>query len=171
MTTQKPWIENHALAIAQFEIGWAWQRFVGSFFAAHGLTVRLPKLEIRESIEQVPEFSDQWDLDVAGHRIEVKSRNVRFTSDPGSFRWDRPFVDTVRGYDGYNVKPIAYVFVSQITGALLSTPANEKERGNHWQVASRRDSVRQINEDFYTTSRHRVSSIDLLVNRLRSAAG
>ena len=172
MTTRKPWIENDALAIKQFEIGWAWQRFVGCFFAAHGLEVMLPKLQIRESVDDIPDFADEWDLSVAGQRIEVKSRHFEFTSDPETFPWDRPFVDTYGGYEVKKVKPIAYVFVSQNTGALLSTPANEQERDDFWETVVAPDRMRNIaQETFYVTPRARLSPITRLVARLKEIGG
>ena len=172
MKSQKPWIENEDLAIKQFEIGWAWQRFVGCYFAAHGLPVELPPLKIRESVADISKFADERDLVVAGQRIEVKSRSFYFTSDPRTFPWDRPFVDTFGGYEVKTDKPIAYVFVSQVTGALLSTPASAEERDAYWTTVVRPDRMRNIQrETFYVTPRSRLSSIDRLVARLKEIYG
>ena len=109
---------------------------------------------------------------VAGQRIEVKSRSFYFTSDPRTFPWERPFVDTFGGYEVKVVKPIAYVFVSQVTGALVSTPANEQERDAYWQTVVKPDRMRNIEkETFYTTPRARLSPIVSLLVRLKELYG
>lgn len=165
----KPWIENDELARAQFEVGWRWQRYVGDFFAAHDLPVELPPLKIRQSVDQIDEFADEWDLKVAGERIEVKSRDLIFSSNPRSFPHPTALVDTVSGYDAHEKKPRAYIFVSQKTGSLLATPSSQKECDAFWSKTVKSDRVRNINgEVFYETPRSRLTSIERVLARLQA---
>jgi hypothetical protein len=160
-------MENDELAFRQMRIGWLWQKYVACFFEAHGLPVDLPEFALRESRKHIADFADERDLTVAGHRIEVKSRDLHFTTFPVSFPWARPFVDTVNSYDYYKVKPIAYVFVSQKTGALLATRGGQDECDEWWEKQEKYDKVRGIKDTFYVTSKTRLTPIGPLLDRLR----
>ena len=161
------WMENDALAREQMEIGWKWQRFVGAFFECHGFEVELPVFSFRKDAAHIEDYADTEDLMVNGERVEVKSRNLHFTSDPATFPYPRAFVDTVNSYDTYKVKPIAYVFVSQLTGGMLSTPGRHVDAVRTWQIEERYDNVRSITDRFYTVGFSQITGIDVLVKKLR----
>lgn len=164
--SQPKWIENDELARRETEKGWKWQRYVANFFEASGLPVDLPPYTWRKSVEDIKDHSDSRDMTVAGQRIEVKSRNLLFNSIAMTFPYERAFVDTVRSYDHYKEKPIAYVFVSQKTGAMLATIGRE-EAVESWEVVERFDEVRQITDKFYTVDRRKLTTMIPLVRRLR----
>lgn len=166
MTEQPRWIENDELARRETEKGWKWQRFVANFFEAQGLTVDLPPYTWRKSVEDIKDYSDSRDMTVAGQRIEVKSRNLLFNSIAMTFPFERAFVDTVRSYDHYKVKPIAYIFVSQLTGAMLATVGKEVASYT-WKVEEKYNAVRQITDKFYTVDRRQLTTVIPLVRRLR----
>lgn len=161
------WRDNDALFLRELHNGYAWQSFVAAFFACNGLSVHLPDLTVRENIRQ----ADAWtrsdlDLRVNGMIVEVKSRGERFTS-PDDFPYDKPFVDTVVGYDAKDPKPVAYVFVSQITGCMVSLATH---RSTHFTVAKKHDRVRDIDERFYVCSKSALRTMDKLVEYLRKEA-
>jgi hypothetical protein len=164
MNDHIPWMKNDALARQQMEIGWRWQRFVGAFFEALEFPVTLEVNSFRKSVAQIPEYSDSHDLVVAGERVEVKSRDLFFTSDPMSFPYETAFVDTVRKYNVHESQPIAYVFVSQKTGALVWTPGRDSSK---WTKEGSPDHVRGIKDEFYLVSKNRLLPIDDLVRTLR----
>jgi hypothetical protein len=166
MPEQPDWMENDELARRETEKGWKWQRYVADFFEASGFPVDLPPYTWRKSVEDIKDHADSRDMTVAGQRIEVKSRNLLFNSIPMTFPYERAFVDTVRSYDHYKEKPIAYVFVSQLTGAMLAT-IGRQDAANTWEVAERYDEVRQITDKFYTVDRRKLTTVIPLVRRLR----
>lgn len=163
-------MENDALARRLTELGWKWQRMVGAYFEACGLPVVLPPYSWRPTREDIPLHNDSEDLIVCGERIEVKSRDLVFTSDPKTFPYETAFVDTVSSYDSHAVKPLAYVFVCQKTGAMLSTPGRHPDAVASWTKKRAYDHVRGIQDMFYLVGRDRLSSIDLLVDRLKALA-
>lgn len=162
-----PWMENDVLARRMTEMGWKWQRMVGAFFEAKDLHVVLPPYSWRETREDIPLHNDSLDLIVEGHRIEVKSRDLDFSTDPRTFPYERAFVDTVSSYDSHAVKPLAYVFVSQRTGAMLSTPGRHPDAVASWTQTRAFDHVRKIHDMFYLVGREWLTPIDVLVARLR----
>lgn len=146
-------MENDQLAYEQMRTGWFYQKFVGAFFEAHGLTVSLDPFKFRADRDHIADFRDTPDLIVEGERIEVKSRDLKFWT-PATFNYARPFVDTVSSYDAYEVKPLAYVFVSQQTGAMVCTPSRNSEAVSRWGIEEHHDSVRDIDDVFYTTTKN-----------------
>jgi hypothetical protein len=166
MTEQPRWIENDELARRETEKGWKWQRFVADFFEASGFEVDLPPYTWRKSVEDIKDYSDSRDMTVAGQRIEVKSRNLLFNSIAMTFPYERALVDTVRSYEHYKAKPIAYVFVSQMTGAMLAT-VGRAEASSMWKVEEKYDAVRKITDKFYTVDRRQLTTVIPLVRRLR----
>lgn len=166
--TQPAWIENEALARELTELGWKWQRFVGNFFEASGFEVELPDYSFRDTVADIKDYSDSYDLMVEGERIEVKSRDLYFTAIPMTFPYPRAFVDTVSSYDHYKIKPLAYVFVSQQTGGMLCAPGRNQAEVDRWEIVTRKDHVRGITDDFYTVARNRLTPISKLVELLRN---
>lgn len=165
-----PWMENDALARQQMEIGWEWQSFTKDFFESKNLEVNLPDFAFRKSVEKIKDFEDEPDLFVEKQRIEVKSRGLTFTEDPNSFPYDRAIVDTKSSYEHYESKPIAYVFISQETKAMLWTPAGFDDQGrdisSRWQIQTLNDHVRDINDQFYLVRKDELRPISLLVDLL-----
>lgn len=164
MNEQKPWKDNDELFIKELKAGHQWQNLPALFFKLHGLEVEIPELTIRTSIKEAGKWKDAPDLIVNGHIIEVKSRNEIFTS-PDSFPYETAFVDTVSGYDSKKVKPLAYVFISRPTGAMLVLKTNSAKG---LTVESKFDHVRKIQENFYVCKRKHLQNINLLVSFIKS---
>jgi hypothetical protein len=161
------WRDNDELFLNELHKGYAWQAFVASFFACSGLSVHLPSLTVRENVSEVEAWTrGDFDLRVNGMIVEVKSRGESFTS-PADFPYDEPFVDTVSGYEAKGTKPVAYVFVSQITGCMVATATNNVAR---FTVVKRHDRIRDIDENFYVCPRSALRTMDKLVGYLRRKA-
>lgn len=139
------WIENDSLFREQLAAGYAWQQYLLDAIKSEGVPATLPPLVVRQTIDQIPEFVDSADIRVGSDIIEVKSRNLVF-GDVKSFPFADIFVDTVPGWEGKAKKPIAYACISQVTGAVIWTPGDDCR---DWQVVTKRDGVRHIQDRFY----------------------
>jgi len=158
------WFKNDALFFAQLKAGYDWQLLPAIFFRCCGLLVEMPKLTVRDNVADAPAWTDSdTDLVVNGKVIEVKSRGERFTH-PNDFPYDEPFVDTVSGYDAKNPKPVAYVFVSQITGCMVCVSSSSSKR---FRVLAKHDRVRDIDERFYVCDRSMLRTMNKLVVHLK----
>ena len=107
---------------AAFTKGHYYNELVGEYLAVHGIANTVPALEIAKSKADRARFTtNEKDVVLAdGRVIEVKSVSPAFDWEPESYTArDTIIVDTESGYQGKAVKPIAYVFVSQVTEAML----------------------------------------------------
>ena len=160
------WADNDPLFYGLLSSGHGWQALPYAYFRQHGLNVEMAPFGFRESIAQAGEYRDTVDLRVNGVRVEVKSRPFAFTS-MSDWPDDRlpPFVDTVAKYDDRAEKPLAYVFVSQQTGAMLCTDGRLCA-SRTWGRVERLDSVRGIPETFYTVKPSSMRTMDRLLEVL-----
>ena len=171
MTTDtqiKPWAENDDLFFKLLDAGYGWQLIPYVYFKQYGFDVQMPELAVRASIKTAGKFRDTLDLLVNGHRVEVKSRAVRFTG-PKDWPDNRlpAFVDTKPKYDAHADQPLAYVFVSQATGAMVCTDGR-LAASRRWSVEKRRDRVRNIQESFYAVEGKHLRTMDALVAVIRN---
>ncbi len=162
-----PWMENDELARTLTEAGWKWQLYVARFFEAHGFEVDVPEYSWRNSREEIKDYLHTWDLKICDQRIEVKSRDLAFDTYWRTFPWERALVDTVHNYEAHEVKPMAYIYVSQHTGAMLTTPGSVEARDAWWEKKDAFDHVRKINDTFYTVGREHLDPITKLLARLK----
>lgn len=167
MNAQLPWMENDDLARKLTETGWKWQKFVATFFEAHGLSVDVPEYSWRKTRGEIKDHLHSWDMTVCGRRIEVKSRDLSFDTYWRTFPYERAFVDTVHKYEAHEVKPMAYIYVSQQTGAMLTTPGSADARDAWWEKKEAKDHVRKITDTFYTVGREHLDPIGKLLERLK----
>ena len=158
------WAENDDLFFSQLKEGFEWQKLPKLFFELHGLHVEMPELTIRDSIQNAGSYMSSKDLIVNGRIIETKSRNESFTY-PISFPYRTIFIDTVSGFDGKKVKPLAYVFTSRPTGSMICLMS---ETHNQWQKERKFDRVRKITDEFYVASRTLCVSLDELIEVLKN---
>lgn len=154
MTTA--WSENDNLFFSQLKEGFAWQQFPKLFFELHGLSVEMPELTIRDSINNADKYLSSKDLVVNGHIIETKSRNEAFTY-PISFPYKTVFVDTVSGFDGKNPKPFAYLFISRPTGSMICLLSDTY---TEWHKERKFDNTRKITDTFYVADRKLCITMD-----------
>ena len=162
-----PWMENDELAKQLTETGHKWQRYVAGFFEAHGLDVEVTDYSWRGSRDEIKDYLHTWDLKICGQRLEVKSRDMAFDTYWRTFPWERAFVDTVHKYEAHDVKPMAYIYVSQHTGAMLTTPGSTDARDAWWETKEAFDNVRKITDTFYTVSREHLDPVTKLLARLK----
>lgn len=90
---------------------------------------------------ETKENHTQLDIDVLlddGRVIEVKSRKSTcvFTC-PQDFPFPDIFVDTRQGWEEKKIKPFAYVFVSQDTGAMVWIPGDTRDQWVERKVMDR----------------------------------
>jgi hypothetical protein len=159
------WSENDDLFFSQLKEGFEWQKLPKLFFELHGLKVEMPELTIRDSIKDAGAYMSSKDLIVNGHIIETKSRNEAFTY-PLSFPYRTLFVDTVSGFDGKKVKPLAYVFISRPTGCMICLMTSTF---SSWTIEEKFDRVRGITDKFYLADRRICSELDELIEVLKSS--
>jgi len=158
------WFSNDALFFDQLKKGYAWQHLPAVFFRCSGLAVEIPNLTVRQDVSEASRWTkSDTDLIVDGHVIEIKSRGERFTC-AADFPYDEPFVDTVAGYDAKKPPPVAYVFVSQITGAMLAINSQTK---TFFRIVAKHDRVRNIDENFYVCQRSALRTMDQLVRYIK----
>jgi len=130
-------------------------------------------MEKRENIQDRLRFISERDIIVptpeGDFLIESKSRNLEFGSDPLSFPYSMPFVDTRSGWDQKEEKPRAVVFVSPKTREMLVVSV-EHTRAS-WTTEERFDHVRKIKDTFYVVPKEKLVSFDTLVKFLRRVSG
>jgi len=103
---------------ARLEEGKRYESYVCEYLKDHGIDAVCPE----DTSQTIQEFT-RTNQDVLlgdGKVLEVKSRRSTcvFTG-PEDFPYDTVFVDTTRGWERKDVKPFAYVIVSQDTGAMV----------------------------------------------------
>lgn len=153
------WSENDDLFFSQLKEGFEWQKLPKLFFELHGFSVEMPELTIRDSIKDSGSYISTKDLVVNGHIIETKSRNESFTY-PLSFPYRTVFVDTVSGFDGKKVKPLAYIFISRPTGSMICLMSSTSKL---WNIEKKFDRTRHITDEFYTADKKLCVSLDELI--------
>jgi len=159
------WKDDDALFKEQLRRGYGWQQHVAAFLKLCGLqNVYVPTMLARDTIEDAPLFRDQGDLRVGDAVLEVKSRDLCFTN-----RWDFPYdsciVDTVDNFERKAPAPLAYVFVSTRTGAMLCLAARSRPA---WIERTAFDHVRNIEDRFFFCARQLLRPVDRLVSYLRA---
>lgn len=150
MSAVTSWSENTDLLVAQLKVGDRWEKWLAKAIMKAGHPCTTQELRVRQHIGEADEFGDQVDIEVYGKVIEVKSRNLSFSMDPGSFPFDDIIVDTVDGWNKKTRKPDAYVCISQVTRGIICLPGRTRP---DWQTVRMRDHVRHITDDFFTCHR------------------
>jgi hypothetical protein len=155
---------------AAFKRGHYYNELVGEYLAVHGITNTVPALEIaKDKADRARFTSNEKDVVLAdGRVIEVKGVSPDFGWEPESYTVrDTIIVDTESGYHGKVVKPIAYVFVSQVSEAMLvlSTKTYPK-----WRVLVAGDKNRGLEaERFLIADTSLLRSMDDLLKHLAPA--
>lgn len=157
------WSANTDLFLKELRAGYDWQILPLFFFRLHGLPAEMPALTIRKDIAEADRWKDSQDITIGTNAIEVKSRNEEFTSSD-SFPYPTAIVDTVSGYDAKQQKPLAYVFVSRPTGAMLCVRGTSSYR---WTKTKKRDKVRNISDEFYVCPKSELRSMSALIRTLK----
>lgn len=122
------WMKDDDLFFAELEKGYRFEKLLLERLRKDGI----PAVHVTDIPRQweraarrayLAQYGDIAVPDLDGVHLEVKSRNIRFTS-PKDFPYPSVFVDG-EGSRGLKVVPedrIIYVLVSQITGAVVWVP-------------------------------------------------
>ncbi len=153
-TAQHPsrWMANVQLFSSELREGHRWAEMIGRRLEECGYPVRVTPLKLRDSIAEIPEYEDEFDIVVGEDGgpqfvVESKSRRLGFSEDPSSYPYPTAFVDTCSGWDAKVTKPRAIVLVSQLTGAMLVIPVRQSRP--RWTVTRTYDRVRGIRDNWY----------------------
>lgn len=110
--------------------------------------------------EDPSDWANECDLTVNGHRIEVKSigRSV-FQFGPDPTRFPRPWMimDNCSIWDAKDPKPLAYVYWSEATGAMLCSRG-----GDPGQPHKLHDGRVGVDRHVYRVFRHQLRGVDAL---------
>lgn len=150
------WATNDPLFRELCESGYRWQYLPAVWFLAQGQHVEMPQLELRADISDAPRFADSVDIIVNGHTIEIKIRDIVFTS-AADYPYPTAIVDTVKGLSEEHA---AVVLVSQETGAMLAV--NPRKRDG-WTREWRTDRVRGFEEEFWFAPRSALRPMSALL--------
>lgn len=162
-TAGMKWRDNDALFKQLVRGGHAWERYVGYFFLLQGLPVAMGRQTVRETIEEADQHSLEVDLKVKGVGIEVKGRNVSFTS-PRDYPHRDAFVMPVDAWHRRGDHIRVVLLVSRPTGAMIWTPAKGRDQ---WTETTVKDSVRGIEFQAYTARKSLWRPVGELVAGLR----
>lgn len=144
---------------AELMKGYLWQLYVAQIFRENGYEVSVPPL----THGNAKDFKDEEDILVAGQVVECKSRNLEF-SCAEDFPYDTVLVDTVESWESKTRKPIMYVCISQLTGAIIALDV-AKNRKN-WTETTLWDSVRRYRVHSYEAPRQCWGPLEIIAKRL-----
>ena len=152
---------------AAFKQGHYYNELVGEYLAVHGIANTVPALELAKDKADRARFT-ALEKDVVlldGRVLEVKGVSPEFGWEPSSYTVrDTIIVDTESGYHGKEVKPIAYVFVSKVTEAMLVI--STKTFGQ-WEVKELPDKQRGLQrERFLVASTSLLRPMEKLIEHL-----
>jgi hypothetical protein len=132
--------------------GHKWATRVANILNEQRILCHPTPLEVAETKADVSRFSQEQDviLDSQPGWLEIKSRDLKFTEDPASFPYPTAFVDTCRGWDIKEPKPIAVVLISKKTGAKLVVSTKSQSQ---WNQKASFDTKRKISDTWYVVER------------------
>lgn len=147
--------------------GHSYNEIVAKRLRSEGIPCQVPDLQLvstQAEIEQMTKFEKDIILD-NGLVLEVKSRNIGFSENPVMYWQKDIYVDTVSGYEAKEVKPYAYVMVSQKSGNMLVVHSNTKD---HWFKKTVTDPYRKVTDVFYKIEKHHITTWSSLIEDLKT---
>ncbi len=155
--------------VSELAVGHVWATKVADYLNSHGVACRVTEMRVAQTPEEIPEFTEnEKDIELihmSGY-IEVKSRNLHFTSDPESFPHAYPFVDTKSGWEAKKQKPVAVVMISQVTGEMLVVRTTTEK---YWGTQHAFDQTRGYPDTFLTVHRGFLRPINSLIQHLKNS--
>lgn len=155
---------DYPLAFAQ---GHSKNYVVADLFKKNDIECEVPPFALAKTVAERREFSKK-EKDVIlsdGSVIEVKSIQQEFTWERKSFPLPRIIVDTYDGWCEKEKKPIAYVFISQVTGAMLCLNTADRSR---WWTERKMDKYRGEYYNFYFAPADELRSMNALITFLKA---
>jgi hypothetical protein len=152
------------------EHGREYERAVALRLLDEGFAVRIGTLERAETPWERERFREETDVIVSDRiPIEVKSNRRTFTS-PEDLPFPMTNVCTVRRWDERQIKPWAFVLVSQLTGAMVALSVARTI--DKWVVAESHDQRRDgWMTPTYRVPREQFVAFDVLVAALHQLLG
>lgn len=150
--------------------GHSFNEMVAQRLRSEGIGCTVPELELvssREEIRRMTENEKDIILD-NGLILEVKSRNLGFSEDPTLFWQKDIYVDTVSGYEAKNIKPYAYIMVSQKSGNMIVVHGKSKEK---WFTKTVTDPYRHVTDKFYKIDKAHITSWSSLITDIKEHDG
>ena len=154
------------LFLQELEIGSKWAEHAAKELNANGILCKATEMRVAQSEAEVQEFTENDQdvvlLDGSGH-FEVKSRRLSFTNYL-NYPYDTVFLDTVSGWEQKKTKPLAFLIVSQETGAIIVVPTNTY---SEWETTTAFDRIRKFTDTWYTAHRHQMFSFKEFVQEYK----
>lgn len=156
---------NSIIFREQAAIGQSWSERVAADLRNANIDCYATPLEFAASVEDRQRFENEQDIVFRWQTgcIEVKSRNLSFTTEPSSFPYKEALVDTVSGWIKKNPTPLAVVLISQITGEKLVIPSSTAP---YWGTIVTFDRVRRHSDKWFLVDRNRLATFDSFVQWL-----
>jgi len=149
---------------AAFDRGIKVQRTVAVYLNAVGIPCHVPA---NQYDPDNPNRYAAYELDIVleaiPYNLEIKARTLSFTNDPASFPYDTVIVDTVKGYEIKEAKPLAYVLYSEPTGCLLAVAPSTRP---YWVKESLYASNVGFVDQFYLCPREYLRPMSSLIERI-----
>ena len=149
---------------AAFDRGIKIQRTVAVYLNAVGIPCHVPS---NQYDPDNPNPYAAYELDIVleaiPYNLEIKARTLSFTNDPASFPYDTVIVDTVKGYEIKEAKPLAYVLYSEATGCLLAVAPSTRP---YWVKESLYASNVGFIDQFYLCPREYLRPMSSLIERI-----
>lgn len=163
-----PFTMKKDLFLQELAIGSQWAEYVAKELTARGVPCAATEMRVAQTQEEIKEFTENDQdvvlLDGSGH-FEVKSRRLKFNTI-FDYPFDTVFLDTVSGWKQKKQKPIAYLIVSQVTGAIIAVPTNSERR---WTKKTAFDKVRQFTDTWNEAHRHDMLSFKEFVQEFKES--
>lgn len=157
----------HSHFVGELATGHQIQVAVAERLREEGLRVHVPELRAAPTAAQRRDFADDGDLHVYQRDrrvvVEAKSRALAFSEHGQDFPYVRALVDRKESFDAKDPKPVAYVLVSQQTGAMTVAPVSTRST---WTVQDPRDGRRGYRYRAYTVHRSLLVPLDDLIDWL-----
>ena len=146
--------------------GHTYNEIVAQRLINEGIGCTVPELELVTSNADIARLTKE-EKDIIldnGLVLEVKSRNLGFSEDPALFWQKDIYVDTVSGYEAKEIKPYAYVMVSQKSGNMLVVHSSTKDK---WFKKTVTDPYRKVTDSFYKIEKKYLTTWTSLITDLK----
>lgn len=164
---KKSWIEDEDFFREQLTMGKSMESLVAQKLTDAGIPdVHHEDMGFRKDLSEIKFYSEEThDLWIKKWPFEVKSREVEFTEpDDWPMNLWPMMVDTVQSFSEKKIKPVGYIFISQITFKMMAVSLKSFR---HWTTILRYDHKRGIKQEYYAVKKNHVISEADLIQRLR----
>jgi hypothetical protein len=160
------WLANDALFFSELEKGHEFSVEVARRLRMLGIEATVPPISKRIHVDDRDLYDNEADIIIPGtpeYVIEVKSRDLWFEC-AHDFPYETIFVDTVRGWEQKNPRPIAVAMISRQTLGIAVVRGSTRQ---FWATEQAFDHVRKLSDIFYVMPREHLVGFGQLVSFLR----